>query len=86
MGPDNLAAILNATGSELEQEMLEALTSVDEELSDDVKEKMFIFDNLMQLDDRGFQRLVREVAQENLLTALKGVDEVLAERFFQKYV
>jgi flagellar motor switch protein FliG len=82
MGPDNLAAILNATGSDLEQEMLEALTSQDEELSDDVKEKMFIFDNLMQLDDRGFQRLVREVPQENLLTALKGVDETLAERFF----
>ena len=83
MGPDNLAAILNATGSELEQEMLDALTSVDEELSDDVKEKMFIFDNLMQLDNMGFQRLVREVAQENLLIALKGVDEVLAERFFE---
>ena len=82
MGPDNLAAILNATGSDLEKEMLEALTSQDEELSDDVKEKMFIFDNLMQLDDRGFQRLVREVPQENLLTALKGVDETLAERFF----
>ena len=31
----------------------------------------------------GFQRLVREVAQENLLIALKGVDEVLAERFFE---
>lgn len=82
MGPDNLAAILNATGSDLEKEMLEALTLQDEELSDDVKEKMFIFDNLMQLDDRGFQRLVREVPQENLLTALKGVDETLAERFF----
>ena len=83
MGPDNLAAILNATGSELEQEMLEALTSVDEELSADVKEKMFIFDNLVQLDNMGFQRLVREVAQEDLLIALKGVDEVLAERFFE---
>jgi len=82
MGPDNLAAILNATDSQLEQEMLDALTSVDEELSDDVKEKMLIFDSLMQLDDKGFQRLVREVAQENLLTALKGVDDVLAERFF----
>lgn len=82
MGPDNLAAILNATDSQLEQEMLDALTSVDEGLSDDVKEKMFIFDSLMQLDDKGFQRLVREVAQENLLTALKGVDDVLAERFF----
>ena len=82
MGPDNLAAILNATDSQLEQEMLDALTLVDEGLSDDVKEKMFIFDSLMQLDDKGFQRLVREVAQENLLTALKGVDDVLAERFF----
>ena len=82
MGPDNLAAILNATGSDLEQEMLEALTSVDQELSDDVKEKMFIFDNLMQLDDKGFQRLVREVPNENMLTALKGVDDLLAERFF----
>jgi flagellar motor switch protein FliG len=82
MGPDNLAAILNATDSELEQQMLEALSAEDESLSDDVKEKMFVFDNLMQLDDRGFQQLVRDIAQENLLTALKGVDEVLAERFF----
>ena len=82
MGPDNLAAILNATGSELEQQALEALSAADEDLSFDVKEKMFIFDNLMQLDDRGFQRLVRDVAQEDLLVALKGVDEVLSERFF----
>ena len=82
MGPDNLAAILNATGSDLEKEMLEALTSQDEELSDDVKEKMFIFDNLMLAGRSRFQRLVREVPQENLLTALKGVDETLAERFF----
>ena len=82
LGPDNLAAILNATDHELEQSMLEALTSADEELSDDVKEKMFIFDNLMGLDDRGFQSLVREIAQENLLTALKGVDQELADRFF----
>ena len=58
MGPDNLAAILNATDSELEQQMLEALSAEDESLSDDVKEKMFVFDNLMQLDDRGFQQLV----------------------------
>ena len=43
---------------------------------------MFIFDNLMQLDDKGFQRLVREVPNENMLKALKGVDDILAERFF----
>ena len=52
MGPDNLAAILNATGSELEQQALEALSAADEDLSFDVKEKMFIFDNLMQLEER----------------------------------
>jgi len=82
LGPDNLAAILNATDSELEQEMLEALTQADEYLSDDVKEKMFVFDNLIKLDDRGFQTLVRDIDQEKLLVALKGVDQELTERFF----
>ena len=43
---------------------------------------MFIFDNLMSLDDRGLQRLIRDVPNENLLTALKGVDAQVAERFF----
>jgi flagellar motor switch protein FliG len=83
MGPDNLAAILNSTDVGLEQEMLVALSDVDESLSDEVKEKMFIFDNLMSLDDRGLQRLIRDVPQENLLTALKGVDAQVAERFFR---
>ena len=82
LGPDNLAAILNATDSELEQEMLEALTQADEDLSDDVKEKMFVFENLIKLDDRGFQTLVRDIDQEKLLVALKGVDQELTERFF----
>ena len=57
MGPDNLAAILNSTDVSLEQEMLAALTDADESLSDQVKEKMFIFDNLMSLDDRGCSAL-----------------------------
>jgi flagellar motor switch protein FliG len=37
----------------------------------------------MSLDDRGLQRLIRDVANENLLTALKGVDGQIAERFLQ---
>ena len=82
LGPDNLAAILNATDAALEQEMLEALSAADESLGDEVKEKMFVFDNLMSLDDRGLQRLIRDVPQENLLPALKGVDSQTAERFF----
>lgn len=81
-GVVNAANILNAGSTQLESEMLDALNEVDQELGEEVKEKMFIFDNLMALDDRGFQRLIREIAQENLIVALKGVDAELSERFF----
>ena len=81
-GVNNAAAILNATSSSLEKVLLESLPSTDQELGDEVKEKMFVFDNLMSLDDRGFQRLIREIATENLVVALKGVDMALQERFF----
>lgn len=81
-GINNAAAILNATSSDLEKALLESLQSTDQELGDHVKEKMFVFDNLMTLDDRGFQRLIREIATENLVVALKGVDAALQERFF----
>lgn len=81
-GVNNAAAILNATSSSLEKVLLESLQSTDRELGDEVKEKMFVFDNLMSLDDRGFQRLIREIATENLVVALKGVDMALQERFF----
>jgi flagellar motor switch protein FliG len=81
-GVNNAAAILNATSSSMEKFLLESLQSTDQELGDEVKEKMFVFDNLMALDDRGFQRLLREIATENLVVALKGVDMTLQERFF----
>ena len=81
-GVNNAAAILNATSSSLEKTLLESLQSTDQELGDDVKEKMFVFDNLMSLDDRGFQRLIRDIATEDLVVALKGVDASLQERFF----
>ena len=81
-GVNNAAAILNATSSSMEKFLLESLQSTDQELGDEVKEKMFVFDNLMALDDRGFQRLIREIATEHLVVALKGVDMTLQERFF----
>lgn len=81
-GINNAAAILNATSSSLEKVLLESLQSTDQDLGDEVKEKMFVFDNLMSLDDRGFQRLIREIATESLVVALKGVDAVLQQRFF----
>ena len=81
-GVENAAGILNATDSRLEHELLSALQSSDQQLGDKVKEKMFVFDNLMSLNDKGFQRLIREISTENLVIALKGVDSTLADRFF----
>jgi flagellar motor switch protein FliG len=81
-GVVNAANILNATNVDLESEILDALREIDNDLGERVKEKMFIFDNLMALDDRGFQRLIREISTENLVVALKGTDEALADRFF----
>ena len=81
-GTNNAAAILNATNVALENELLDSLRATDMALGDSVKELMFVFDNLLALDDRGFQRLIRELAIESLVIALKGIDEELADRFF----
>ena len=43
---------------------------------------MFVFDNLMDIDDRGMQRLIREISVDSLVIALKGVDERVKDRFF----
>ena len=82
-GIQNAAAILNAASPKLENELLETLHGSDQTLGDQVKEKMFVFDNLLSLDDRGFQRLIRDIATENMVVALKGVDSSLQERFFK---
>jgi flagellar motor switch protein FliG len=44
---------------------------------------MFVFDNLVDVDDRGIQTLLREVASEQLLLALRGADEGLKEKIFK---
>ena len=44
---------------------------------------MFIFDNLVDVDDRGIQAILREVATDNLLLAMKTIDEALKEKIFK---
>lgn len=82
-GMTTAAAILNNLDSAQETELLDAMRQVDNELGDQIQELMFVFDNLMSLDDRGMQRLIRDISVDNLVVALKGVDEALKERFFK---
>jgi flagellar motor switch protein FliG len=59
-----------------------ALRESDAEITDKIAELMFVFDDLLSLDDRGMQRLIREISVDTLVVALKGVDDELQEKFF----
>jgi len=61
---------------------MDALTEVDEGLSTTIQDLMFVFANLLDVDDRGIQSLLREVATEVLVVALKGADDELREKIF----
>lgn len=82
-GLDTAAGILNHMGSNLEADLLEQMKQEDETLTEKVHEKMFVFENLSVLDDRGMQRLIREISVDDLVLALKGVDDAVKERFFK---
>ncbi|MEH6358782.1 MAG: flagellar motor switch protein FliG [Pseudomonadales bacterium] len=81
-GAKTAANIINAIDSTIEAKILEDLASSDEELSTQIQDLMFIFDNLAEVDDRGIQALLREVSSDELIVALKGADEAVQEKIF----
>ncbi len=81
-GTKTAANIINAIDSSMEAELLEQLTKEDEDLSAQIQDLMFVFDNLSALDDRAAQALLREVSSDELIIALKGADEAVKDKFF----
>ena len=82
-GVATAAEILNFMGSALEAEMMENVRSYDPELAQKIEDKMFVFENIMDIDDRGIQLVLREVQSESLIVALKGANEELREKIFK---
>jgi flagellar motor switch protein FliG len=76
------ADIMTNLDGSIETEIMDALTEVDEGLSTTIQDLMFVFANLLDVDDRGIQSLLREVATEVLVVALKGADDELREKIF----
>lgn len=74
------AEILNFMGSAQETIVLDAVREHDSDLAQKITDEMFVFDNLLDVDDRGIQLLLREVQSESLVVALKGVSEQLREK------
>lgn len=80
-GLKRLVDILNCSPRTVEQHVLEHLENVNEELYNEVRKAMFVFEDLLMLDGRSVQRLLREIDTTDLALALKGGSDVLMGLF-----
>jgi len=76
------AEIINLLGGAMEGAVIEAIRGFDPDLAQKIMDKMFVFDDVLKLDDRSIQTVLREVASETLVVALKGAGPELREKFF----
>ncbi|MGR9073060.1 MAG: flagellar motor switch protein FliG [Gammaproteobacteria bacterium] len=81
-GVETAANILNFMESSVSETVMEEITEIDMELSHQIQDKMFVFDDLKQIDGRGIQTLLREISTDQLLLAMRGVDDELKEKIF----
>ena len=77
------AEILNFMGGETESSVMENLKNYDSDMAQKIMDEMFVFDNIIDVDDRGIQTLLREVQSESLIIALKGSSQELREKIFK---
>lgn len=75
--------ILNGVSKEAEEKIIEQIEALDSELCEKIKEGMFIFENLLSLDDRGMQTLLRDTSSEQLILALKGATAEMQDKIFR---
>jgi flagellar motor switch protein FliG len=79
-GPQAVAQILNLVSTSIEKEILEQVSDRDQQLSDQIKNLMFVFEDLIMLDDKSLQRLLREVDVKQLALALKAASPELKQK------
>jgi flagellar motor switch protein FliG len=82
-GVDSLAELLNRAGRSTERTVLEAIAETDGELADEIRQKLFTFDDIIVLSDRDIQLLLREVDQKDLGLALRGVNDEVKDTIFR---
>lgn len=80
-GVRTAAEIVNLMSTTQEQEAIAHVRAQDEALAQRIVDEMFVFENLLGLDDRGIQRLLKEIEAESLIVALKGAPQELRDKF-----
>ncbi len=77
------AEILNFLSGDVETSVMDNLKNYDGDMAQKIMDEMFVFDNIIDIDDRGIQVLLREVQSESLIVALKGANQDLREKVFK---
>ncbi|QHM73230.1 flagellar motor switch protein FliG [Mixta intestinalis] len=77
------AEILNLMKSQQEEAAIEAVREFDQELAQKIIDEMFLFENLLDIEDRSIQRILQDVDNETLIVALKGAEQPLRDKFFR---
>ncbi len=82
-GVRSAAEIMNYMSGEQESSVMEGLKSYDEDMAQKIMDEMFVFDNILEIDDKGIQVILREVQSETLIVALKGATIEIREKIFK---
>ncbi|MFZ0451507.1 MAG: flagellar motor switch protein FliG [Desulfatiglandaceae bacterium] len=81
-GANAAAEILNQVDRKTERAILEKIEEDEEDLAEEIRQSMFIFEDLMQLDDRSIRALLKEIGNDELLLALKTASDPLKDKIF----
>ena len=81
-GVDAVVEILNSVDRGTEKHIMESLEIEEPELADEIRKKMFVFEDILLLDDRAIQRVLRDVANDDLTLALKSANEQVQTAIF----
>jgi flagellar motor switch protein FliG len=82
-GAKAAANIINNLEPSQEGVLMEQILQTDEALGSRIQDLIFVFDNLLDIDDRSMQELLRQVASDKLLLAMKGADDAMKEKIFK---
>jgi flagellar motor switch protein FliG len=84
MGGIKVAAnIMNFMSGDNETSVMAGLKNYDDDMAQKILDEMFVFDNLMEIDDKGIQIMLREVQSETLIIALKGTTDEMRDKIFK---
>jgi flagellar motor switch protein FliG len=82
-GVGSIVEILNMIDRSSEKQIIESLEEEDPELAEEIKKRMFVFEDIVMLDDRAIQKVMREVDSQELAKALKRVDTEVQDKIFR---